>query len=287
MSSDLDRLIGGLLHRFGGADLDLVAEVLLPLRIPLAEHGTVPQRYGPGWGVPFRIEVGTESPHLFRGRTGKVVSAESVGGTAPWAEILKARIHEVRPGEATGELHTSGPRANLEAGLALLRPGAVLEIDRFGAAAKVESALTEAAFVRHAIEEGYQVVRMPEDIARHLGAYYNFDFLLTKDGQSRRVENKSLWGTNTRYARLIKSKTATHLTSSCRFDAQEIFAVSLWLRTGRITDFAFARSRPIDAAHPWGLPTATGYPDYVHQNPRLDVGDGVWFPRISDVWDLD
>lgn len=282
-----ESLVRALTTRYEGTTTGMLADVLIPLRIPIATFSTVPERFGSGWGVPFRIEVGRASPHLHRGRTGKVVSAATAAGIATWAEIVKARIHEVHDEFSTGELHIAGARANLEARLQLLEPGAVLEIDRYGAAAKVESGLTEAAFVALAQAEGYSVTRMPEDIARHLGNYYNFDFLLEKDGRTQRVENKSLWGTNPVYARLIKSKTATHETSSCRFDAQDIFAVNLWLRTGRVIDFAFARSRPVDAAHPHGLPVSTVSPEYVHQNPVCRLGDGVWFPRLSDVWTLE
>lgn len=262
----------------------MIEQVLLPLRIPIAEFGTKPERFGRGWGVPFRIDVGSESPHLFRGRTGKVVSAATAAGLATWAEIVKARIHDVEPGVSRGELHVAGGLRVLEERVKLLAAGAVLEVDRFGAAAKVESGLTESAFVLAARAEGFEVIRMPEDIARHLGAYYYYDFLLQKNGKQKRIEIKSLWGTNPNLARLIKSLSKTHLTSSCRFDAQDIFAVNLWLRTGRIIDFAYARSRARDGAHPYGLPVSSFSQDYVHQNPECRIGDGTWFENISDVW---
>lgn len=278
----------GLIARYEGATPMMLEEVLLPLRIPIAEFTRTPERIGGGWALRFRLDVGSEIPHLTRGRTGKVVSTETAAGLATWAEITKARIHEVVPGRTDGELHLGrSSAAELNGRIPLLELGCVLEIDRFGAAAKVESGLTEAAFVAHALAEGYEVTRMPEDIAQHLGAYANFDVRLRRNGLERRVELKSLWGTNPRLARLIKSKTKTHPTSSCRFDAQDIFAVNLWLRTGRIVDFAFARSRPWDDAHPYGLPRSTDYPEHVHQNPSCTVGDGVWFGQISDVWDLE
>lgn len=57
---------------------------------------------------------------------------------------------------------------------------------------------------------------MPEDCAKHLGTYYNYDFEFEKNGITKKVEVKSIWGTDTRFARLIHSKSKTHLTSSCK-----------------------------------------------------------------------
>ena len=104
-----------------------------------------------------------------------------------------------------------------------------------------------------------------------------------------------------RFARLIHSTTTRpsgveaawtdgqkanyYPTSSCKFTTQDIFAVGLFLRTGKIDDIAFARSVPQDVA-PYGLPRSTGYPVHVHQNPLCDLGNGVWFATIDDVWDL-
>ena len=143
---------------------------------------------------------------------------------------------------------------------------------------------------------------MPEDMARHLGAYANFDFKFERADVVKKVEVKSAWGTNTEYARLIHSTTKRpsgperswtaeqrknyYPTSSCKFETQDIFAVSLFLRTGSIRDFAFARSVP-DDEKPYGLPRAENHPEHVNQNPSCTVGDGTWFPNIDDVWDLE
>ena len=37
-------------------------------------------------------------------------------------------------------------------------------------------------------EGGYETRRMPEDTAKHLGAYYHYDFELERDGVVKRVE---------------------------------------------------------------------------------------------------
>jgi hypothetical protein len=267
----------------------MLAEVLTPLPIEIVDIDldSISKR-GSAWSVIFRGKPGNTNTHVVRGRTGKVVPRGSTTGEEPWREIVKARIHDADGSGCTGELHAAR-RADLESRLKDIDPkDVVLEIDRFGAAAKVESALTEVAFERQALEEGFLVWRMPEDTARHLGSYARYDFKLEDKGSavSRRFELKSLWGTDTRFARLISSKTQTNPTSSPRFDSQDFFAVNLWLRTGRISDIAFARSTPRTAEHPHGLPVAPAFPEHVNQNPLCDVGDGSWFGTIREVWDL-
>lgn len=236
------------------------------------------------------------------GRTGKFVPNDA-GRAGLWREIAKGRLIKIDAanGIAFGEIYVSGNKINLEKALEELDADDLWEVDQYGASAKVLSALSEFYLVQHAKLRGYEVVRMPEDMARHLGEYPNFDFIFTKNGVSKRIESKSLWGTNTRYARLIHSTTKPpsgaeeiwtegqrknyYPTSSCKFATQDIFAVSLFLRTGRIQDIAFARSIPQDIA-PYGLPRSTGYPEHVHQNPVCEVGNGVWFSNIDDVWYL-
>ena len=126
---------------------------------------------------------------------------------------------------------------------------------------------------------------MPEDMAQHIGTYRNYDFEVEKKGVRKKVEVKSLWGTNTKFARLIHSKTDGYPTSSCKFATQDFFAVSLFLRTGRIQDFAFARSVPKNVKL-YGLPRAGKFPAHVNQNPPCAVGDGTWFGSLDEVWNL-
>jgi hypothetical protein len=223
------------------------------------------------------------------GRTGKFVPADYKSGSL-WQEIAKGRILTVdaAAGLAHGEIYVgSNQAADLTEALERLTASDLLEIDQYGAAAKVLSALVEYTLAKTASDQGYVVRRMPEDVARHVGAYYYYDFEFERDGRVQRIEVKSLWGTNTKYARLIHSLSKGYKTSSCKFETQDIFAVSLFLRTGNIHDFAFARSVPREVKS-YGLPSARKYPgEYVHQNPSCTVGDGTWFASIDDVWDLD
>jgi hypothetical protein len=224
---------------------------------------------------------------MIRGRTGKFVPKDYVSG-GTWREIAKGRIIEVDyENGVAAEVYIGRTKQELVKALNELSEDDYLEIDQYGAAAKVLSGLVEYSFAQIAKQSGYKVTRMPEDMARHLGVYYHYDFELERDGITKRVEVKSLWGTNTRCARLIHSKSREYPTSSCKFDTQDIFAVNLFLRTGDIRDFAFARSVPISASKPYGLPTASNYPEHVNQNPSCEIGDGTWFGSLDEVWELD
>jgi hypothetical protein len=246
---------------------------------------------------------------LVRGRTGKFVPAAYGGGEPGWREIAKGRITDVdvSAGIASGEIYLgfggTGKKHNevLRAALDQLSEKDFLEIDQYGVAAKALSGLTEYYLVGHLRSRGFNVVRMPEDMAAHLGSYMNFDFMIERDGVQKRLEVKSLWGTNTKFARLIHSTTTKpkgdpatwtpqqkanyYPTSSCKFATQDFFAVSMFLRTGNIEEFAFARSVPKDRK-PYGLPRSRTYPDHVSQNPLCEIGDGTWFGSIDEVWQL-
>lgn len=241
----------------------------------------------------FRAEVTAEIWTTFeQGTTGKVVPKAYVEGDASWREIIKARILRSFPAYVEGELYFSG--SNLKAALAEVKTGDYLEVDPFGVTSKIESALAEAAFFREAESQGFQVIRMPENVAMHIGTQSYYDFRLQKDGKEYWIELKSLWGTDTTKARLIhtvsrdgtgknKSRADRQVwrTSSCRFQDQDIFAVSMWLRTGRISDFAYAVSAPNDEDKSWGLPKVPKYPEHVTQNPTVpNPPSGVW---ISDL----
>lgn len=302
--SELD-VLGELTRRYQGAPIEALASVLRPLLIPIKSlDKTIEKRPGENhWRASFSVEITNANEIVMaRGRTGKFVPSDA-GAKGLWREIAKGRLCDVdvANGVAAGEIYVSGTKAVLEEALEGLSKDDLWEVDQYGAAAKVLSALSEYYLVKHGRDRGYRVTRMPEDMARHLGAYPNFDFVFEKDGVARRVESKSLWGTNTKYARLIHSTTkqpsgpeATwtdaqksnyYPTSSCKFATQDIFAVGLFLRTGKIDDIAFARSVPKDVA-PYGLPRSAAYPEHVHQNPVCELGDGVWFPSIDDVWKL-
>lgn len=304
-------LIKELLQRYNGATFEMLERALIPTRIPIEEiKKTV-----------FLCDYPDDTVHLIPGKTGKVVSKDTVTGSRQWREIVKGRITKLEREKMLGELYMM-QKESLKKGLEEITTGDFLEIDCFGVTSKLEGALTEAAFDNIAKEEGFSVKRIPENIAVHVKpqlmeflehsglsndvlkilkkdnrakGWPNFDFLIKKDGTTRRVEVKSLWGTDTNKARLIHSVGGRWKTSSCKFEDQDIFAVNLWLRTGNIKDFAFARSVLKDATHPDGLPGATTknkegkkiiLSDYVHQNPSCTIGNGSWFASIEEVWNL-
>ena len=288
---DYERVFKTLISRYKGATPESIIKVLCPMLIPISTLDRTIMKldgqnhYRASFTVPYNEST---SEILIRGRTGKFVSKEYVEGNGVWSEIAKGRIIEIDLNRnlALGEIYTGSTKDALVLALDKLKDDDYLEIDQYGASAKVLSGLVEYSLSKMVIEKGYAVKRMPEDMARHLGAYYHYDFEFEKNGVSKKIEVKSLWGTNTKYARLIHSKTHGYLTSSCKFATQDIFAVSLFLRTGDIRDFAFARSVPNDEKS-YGLPRASNFNDYVHQNPICEVGNGVWYSDIDDVWDLD
>ena len=304
----LQESVNNLLRRYSGATLESLIAVLCPLLIPIRTLDKIVYKVqGQNhYRASFTVALDDENRSVLqRGRTGKFIPGGlGVEVGVIWREIAKGRIIEVdvNNGIASGEVYTGSSRQHLEGVLEELEETDLLEIDQYGASAKVLSGLAEYQLVEMAQNAGYTVRRMPEDMARHLGAYPNFDFELERGGETRRVEVKSVWGTNTEYARLIHSTTTRpagepgqwtaaqrrnyYPTSSCKFETQDIFAVSLFLRTGDIRDFAFARSVPRSEETPRGLPRSEGYAEHVHQNPGCHVGDGTWFGTVDEVWNL-
>lgn len=272
----------------------MLSRVLTPYRLKILVISD-PKEKGKSKKL-FRAEVTGDIWTTFeQGTTGKVVPKSYVQGSAPWREIVKARILQSFPTYVEGELYFSGPR--LQAALEEVQIGDYLEIDPFGVTSKVESALAEAAFFQQAQSQGFNVIRMPENVAMHIGTQSYYDFRLQKGGKEYWVELKSLWGTDTTKARLIHTvsrdgggKNAARKdrqvwrTSSCRFKDQDIFAISMWLRTGRITDFAYALSVPSDKHRTWGLPKVPKFPEHVTQNPPVpEPPSGVWTSDLLEV----
>lgn len=287
-----EQLFNNLCKRYHGMTAESLQHILCPMLVPISKIDKTVFKV-PGqqhWRASFEIEIDdTYSELMTVGRTGKFVPNSYVNGSGIWNEIAKGRIINVdwTNGIAYGEIYTgNSSKADLEAALSILSTNDCLEIDQYGASAKILSALVEHNLADLAKNAGYHVTRMPEDCAQHLGAYYNYDFEFEKNGITKKVEVKSIWGTDTRFARLIHSKSKTHLTSSCKFETQDIFAVSLFLRTGNSMDFAFAKSvsNLDDPIH--GLPHATGYPDYVTQNPLCTIDNVIWFDSIDGVWNV-
>ncbi len=203
-----------LLTRRYGADPTALMSVLCPLLVPIRSLDKK-AFVSPGqkhFRASFTVQITDENFEvMIRGRTGKFVPAMYGGGEPGWREIAKGRITSVdyRSGIAKGEIYLGfgGGEAPLALALEQLSEKDFLEIDQYGAAAKALSGLTEYYLVKHLRSRDFAVVRMPEDMASHLGHYANFDFLIKKDKREKRLEVKSLWGTDTRYARLIHSTT--------------------------------------------------------------------------------
>lgn len=288
------QMFENLCKRYHGMTADSLQHILCPMLVPISKiDRTVFKVEGQKhWRASFQIKISDKYSELMTvGRTGKFVSNAYAKGRGVWNEIAKGRIIHVdrNKGIADGEIYlgsTKNTKTKLLNALSHLTENDFLEIDQYGASAKILSALVEYNLAYLAKRAGYKVTRMPEDCAKHLGKYYNYDFEFSKNGDTKRIEVKSLWGTDTQYARLIHSKSNDHETSSCKFETQDIFAVSLFLRTGNSMDFAFAKSisEIDDPEH--GLPHATNQPDYVTQNPVCTIDNVRWFKNIDDIWDL-
>lgn len=302
---NLEEFYEKIRKRYGDVEPEALIAVLSPVVIPLKDiNKTIYKESGQKhWRATFRIDIEDEWRQMMqRGMTGKFVPREYVEENGVWREICKGRIIEVNfeTKIAIGEIYVGNQKAHLIEAINELTENDYLEIDQFGASAKVLSSLAEYYLAKHAEDRGYNVRRMPEDTARHLGTYYNYDFEFEKNSVIKKIEAKSIWGTNTNYARLIHSTTfkpkgpeskwtvdqrkTYYPTSSCKFSTQDIFAVNLFLRTGKITDFAFAKSVSITDA-PYGLPFVAEYPEHVNQNPICNIDNITWFSTLDEVWD--
>lgn len=289
MEVDYKILFERLTRRYGGATPQSIESILCPVLIPIRtlDRTVLKLPMQSHYRASFTININKDYEDLVvPGRTGKFVPRSYKDGGV-WREVAKGRILKVDMTAlvAEGEVYCGGKRAELVTALADLTTEDLLEVDQYGSSAKVLSGLVEYSLVQVLKEAGYTVRRMPEDMARHIGGYAYFDFEVEKSRVTKRVEVKSLWGTNTRFARLIHSLGKGYPTSSCKFNTQDFFAVSLFLRTGNIRDFAFARSVPKNIKR-YGLPRAEKYPAHVNQNPQCEIGDGTWFGSLDEVWNL-
>jgi hypothetical protein len=298
--ADLNESLRRLTRRYGDVDSVKLESVMAPALLPVVDiDSTLIRVTKTLWTARFRVAVErSEAPFIMAGRTGKFVPAAYRDGDASWREIAKGRfIADLPEGGDIGEgeiyYGTGGSRSALEDALAELKVGDYLEIDRFGASAKLTSALVEASLLQLAQEAGFSVRRMPEDMAKHISPTYpSYDFEISDGGVTAKVEVKSVWGTDTTKARLIRTKTQANPTSSCRFDTQHLFAVSLFLRTGGLMDFAFALSVSRDHDPDWGLATATDaqghpIPTHVHQNPPIgSPPDRPWVTDLRKAFEL-
>jgi hypothetical protein len=293
-------VIAELARRFKGSTPEMIDRVLTPYRFPITKIGSEVKRTKSHRYVEFEATIPLDVwSELETGSSGKVVPKEYVDGMADWKELLKARVHSCGEGKICGELHLPGS-GRFASAREVVKVGDFVEIDPFGVTSKVESALVEAAFFTICRDRGWAATRMPENVAMHFGTQNYYDFRLKKNSEVVRVELKSLWGTDTTQCRLIhtksreggKGKNAARAdrqvwrSSSCRFHDQDIFAVNLWLRTGSITDFAYAVSVPSDIDPDWGLPATRNYPEHVVQNIVVsDPPSGVWTPDLETAID--
>ena len=178
----LQESVNNLLRRYSGATLESLIAVLCPLLIPIRTLDKIVYKVqGQNhYRASFTVALDDENRSVLqRGRTGKFIPGGlGVEVGVIWREIAKGRIIEVdvNNGIASGEVYTGSSRQHLEGVLEELEETDLLEIDQYGASAKVLSGLAEYQLVEMAQNAGYTVRRMPEDMARHLGAYPNFDF---------------------------------------------------------------------------------------------------------------
>jgi hypothetical protein len=293
-------IIAELARRFKGGTPEMIYRVLTPYRFPITKIGSEVKCAKSHRYVEFEATIPSDVwSELEMGSSGKVVPKEYVEGTADWKELLKARVHSCADGKICGELHLPGS-GRFASAREVVKIGDFVEIDPFGVTSKVESALVEAAFFTICRDRGWPATRMPENVAMHFGTQNYYDFRLKKNGEVVRIELKSLWGTDTTQCRLIHTKSREGRTgknaaradrqiwrsSSCRFHDQDIVAVNLWLRTGSITDFAYAVSVPSDIDRDWGLPATRNYQEHVVQNIVVsDPPSGVWTPDLETAID--
>lgn len=299
-NAKFDVVIDDLLRRYQGATPEIIERVLTPYRFEITYIDKEPKRAKSHQYVDFEAKVPSDLwSELEIGLSGKVVSKEYVSGSAGWKELAKARIRSCADGTIKGELHLPGKGRFVQA-LTQIKLGDFVEIDPFGVTSRLESALVEAAFFTIAKAAGWNATRMPENVAMHFGTQNYYDFRLKKEKELIRVELKSLWGTDTTQCRLIHTKSREGgkgknkarsdrqrwRSSSCRFHDQDLFAVSLWLRTGRITDFAYAVSIPISLDATYGLPANKVYAEHVTQNiPIADTPKRPWTSDFNEAID--
>tara|TARA_B100000767_G_scaffold269785_2_gene292183 strand:+ start:1887 stop:2798 length:912 start_codon:yes stop_codon:yes gene_type:complete len=291
----LDQLGQFLINRFGDVgDYDTINDFVVPFLIPnyleiisIQDIGELTKR-GSGWSILGQIRKDERLElTLARGCSGKIVPGTFVNGGGGWSELGKVRVHEDTGSTLIVEFYAgSKSRRESISVLSGISVGDYFEYDPYGVTPKMVSATAERVFELIAKDEGWNVTSMPDDKAAHLGPKEHYDFQIHRGNLTLRAEVKSLWGTDTRKCRLIHSLGRRHQTSSIRFEDQDIVAVSLFLRTGRITDFAFAASVSTTVNQYLGLPPTTNYSEHVNQNPDCVLLDGrPWFPDINSLVD--
>jgi hypothetical protein len=159
-SPNSDLRFAELTQRYTGATPETLMAVLCPLLVPIsALDRTILKLPGQEhYRASFKVRITDENRVVLqRGRTGKFVPHAYVNGTGVWREICKGRIvdADAAAGVASGEVYTGGRRPELDDALAQLTEEDYLEVDQYGASAKVLSGLAEYFLVQLALTGGY------------------------------------------------------------------------------------------------------------------------------------
>ena len=288
---DYEILVKNILKRYQGMREEAFESIFCPRVIPIKKivNNVFLMPGQQHWRASFQIEIKEEYEDLIQvGREGTFVPASYAKGAGEWKNLAKGRIINVdrENGIAYGEVLFGNTKEELEVALLNLKEEDYLEIEEFEISEKITKALIEYNLAELAKKAGYSVAKLPMVRGKAADSPDEYPFEFTKDGVTKRIQVKSLWSEDPRYARLIHPKSNRYLTSSCKFDAQDLFAVSLYPRTGNTMDFAFAKSvsKAQDPVH--GLEEARGFAGFVTQNPECEIDNIVWFDSLDKVWQV-
>ena len=284
-----ENLVKNILKRYQGMSEEAFENIFCPTLIPV--HKIVKNVFlmpaQQHWRASFQIEIREEySELMMEGREGTFVPASYARGEGEWKNLAKGRIVNVDKDSkiAYGEILFGNTKEELTAALENLKEEDYFEIEEYEISEKITTSLVEYNLVQLAKKGGYQVVKLPRVRGKAADAPDEYPFEFIKGGVTKRIQVKSLWPEEPKYARLIQPKSNRYLTGNCKFDAQDIFAVSLYPRTGNTMDFAFARSisKNEDSIH--GLEEARGFAGFVVQNPECEIDNIVWVDSLDGVW---
>ena len=138
---DKDEYFLELSKRYRGVEPEALVAVMCPLLVPIRSidrnvHKVAGQSH---WRASFSLELDEVNSSVVQvGRTGKFVPNAYHTGEA-WREIAKGRITDldVVNGIAHGEIYNGSTKSKLEEALRELNTGDFLEIDQYGASAKI------------------------------------------------------------------------------------------------------------------------------------------------------
>ena len=286
-----EALVKIMLKRYQGMSEEAFLAIFCPRLIPIKKivNNVFLMPGQQHYRASFQLEMKEEYADLItETREGIFVPSSYAVGEGEWKNLAKGRIINVDRQNhiAYGEILFGNTKEELEEALKHLSEEDYFEIEEYGISEKITSSLIEYNLVELAKKEGYTVTKLPNTRGKAADLQDEYPFEFTKNGVTKRIQVKSLWFQDARYARLIDLKSNRYLTSSCKFDAQDIFAVSLYPRTGNTMDFAFAKSisKTQDPLH--GLEEARGFAGFVTQNPECTIDNTVWFDTLDGVWEV-